>query len=72
MEFKVTSARYDVDLKQLIYTASGTSCGGRFTVSSQVKCLKPPGTPERTHLVVLLALTEHFRMRSASGRTWNN
>ena len=70
MEFKVISASYNADLKQLNYTATGTNSGARFTVASQVKCLKPPGTPERTHLVVLLALTDHFRRKSASGRDW--
>lgn len=68
MQFKVTSAYYDEASKYLIYTASGSENGAHYTVSSRVKCLKPPNTPERLHMVVLLALTDQFKRASPSGR----
>lgn len=68
MHFKVTSAYYDEASKYLVYTASGERDGARYTVSSRVKCLKPPETPERLHMVVLLALTDQFKRPSPSGK----
>ena len=68
MQFKVTSAYYDPKSRYLIYTASGEQDGARYTVSSRVKCLKEPTTPERLHMVVLLALTDQFKRTSPSGR----
>lgn len=68
MQFKVTSAHYDEASKFLIYTATGERDGAHYTVSSRVKCLKPPNTPERLHMVVLLALTDQFKRPSPSGR----
>ncbi|ODT79119.1 MAG: hypothetical protein ABS76_21225 [Pelagibacterium sp. SCN 64-44] len=69
MQFKVTAAYYDEASKYLVYTASGEDNGARYTVSSRVKCLKPPRTPERVHMVVLLALTDQFKRASPSGQT---
>ena len=68
MQFKVTSAYYDEASKYLVYTATGEHNGARYTVSSRVKCLKAPNTPERLHMVVLLALTGQFKHPSPSGR----
>lgn len=68
MQFKVTSAYYDEASKYLVYTASGQEDGALYTVSSRVKCLKAPTTPERLHMVVLLALTDQFKRTSPSGR----
>lgn len=68
MQFKVISASYDEANKFLEYTASGEHDGSRYTVSSRVKCLKPPTTPERLHMVVLLALVDQFKRPSPSGR----
>lgn len=68
MQFKVTSAYYDEASKYLLYTATGERDGTRYTVSSRVKCLKPPSTPERLHMVVLLALTDQFKRPSPSGK----
>jgi hypothetical protein len=68
MQFKVTSAYYDEASKYLVYTATGERDGARYTVSSRVKCLKPPNTPERLHMVVLLALTDQFKRPSPSGK----
>jgi hypothetical protein len=68
MQFKVTSSYYDEASKFLIYTATGIHNGNRYTVSSRVKCLKPPNTPERLHMVVLLALTDQFKRPSPSGK----
>ena len=68
MQFKVTSTYYDEESTYLLYTATGERDGGRYTVSSRVKCLKPPNTPERLHMVVLLALTDQFKRPSPSGK----
>lgn len=68
MQFTITAAQYDAPSKILFYSASGERDGERFTVSSRVKCLKPPQTPERLHMVVLLALNDQFRRPSPSGR----
>jgi hypothetical protein len=68
MDFKVVKSRYDAEGRYLHFTASGTRDGMKFTVSSHVKVLKDPVTPENIHLVALLALTEIFKRRSASGR----
>lgn len=68
MHFKVKSARYHPARLKLEFCASGERNGVRFTVVTDVKCLKDPVTPENTHIVVLLRLTEIFRKRSASGR----
>ena len=68
MRFNVTTAYYDGASKYLHYTATGERNGVRYTVSSRVKCLKPPTTPERLHMVVLLALTEQFKRPSPSGK----
>ena len=70
MDFKVVAASYDADAHFLTYTASGIRNGLRFTVSSRVKCLKDPGSSERLHMVVLLALTDHFKRPSPSGLRW--
>lgn len=68
MQFKVVSAYYDEASQYLVYTATGEQNGGRYTVSSRVKCLNPPNTPERLHMVVLLALTDQFKRTGPSGR----
>ncbi|AVF05511.1 MAG: hypothetical protein Devi2KO_04550 [Devosia indica] len=68
MQFKVTASYYDEASKYLVYTATGERNGARYTVSSRVKCLKAPTTPERLHMVVLLALTDQFKRPSPSGR----
>ncbi|KKB09367.1 hypothetical protein [Devosia chinhatensis] len=68
MQFKVISAYYVEASRYLVYTASGERDGARYTVSSRVKCLKEPTTPERVHMVVLLALTDQFKRPSPSGR----
>ena len=68
MDFKVVKSHYDAVGRYLHFTASGTREGMKFTVASHVKCLKDPITPENIHLVALLALTEIFNRRSASGR----
>ena len=60
MQFKVTSAYYDETSKYLVYTATGERDGARYTVSSRVKCLKLPNTPERLHTVILLALLTYL------------
>ncbi len=70
MQFRIVAARYDSGTKYLWFTASGTSSGARFTVSSKVKCLKDPSTPERLHMAVLLALRDTFKRPSASGFRW--
>jgi hypothetical protein len=70
MEFKVVAASYDAAAQLLSYTATGLRNGLKFTVSSRVKCLKDPGTQERLHMVVLLALTDHFKRPSPSGFRW--
>ncbi|MBJ7576642.1 hypothetical protein JHC09_01925 [Devosia sp. MC532] len=70
MNFKVVAANYDAEHHFLSYTATGAVQGNRFTVSSKVRCLKDPQTPERTHMVVLLALSEHFKRPNASGYPW--
>jgi hypothetical protein len=70
MEFKVVAASYNAAAHLLVYTATGLRNGLRFTVSSRVKCLKDPGTEERLHLVVLLALADHFKRPSPSGHHW--
>jgi hypothetical protein len=70
MEFKVIAASYDAAAHLLSYTASGLRNGLHFTVSSRVKCLKDPGSSERLHMVVLLALTDHFKRPSPSGLRW--
>lgn len=70
MDFKVVAATYDAAANSLSYTATGLREGLRFTVSSRVKCLKDPGSAERLHMVVLLALTDHFKRPSPSGRKW--
>jgi len=70
MDFKVVAATYDTAASMLFYTATGLRDGLRFTVSSRVKCLKNPGSAERLHMVVLLALTDHFKRPSPSGRKW--
>jgi len=70
MDFKVVAATYDAAASMLSYTATGLRDGLRFTVSSRVKCLKDPGSAERLHMVVLLALTDHFKRPSPSGRKW--
>ncbi len=67
MQFKVTSSYYDTTSRYLLYTASGEENGARYTVSSRVKCLKEPTTPERLHMVILLALTDQFKRTSPSG-----
>jgi len=67
MHFKVTYARYRPERRRLEFTASGERNGVKFTVSTDVVC-RDPKTPENTHLVALLRLTEIFRERSASGR----
>jgi hypothetical protein len=68
MQFKVTASRYDPAAQRLHFTASGERMGIRFTVASHVRCLKDPGTPDRVHLVALVALTDIFKRPSASGR----
>ncbi len=68
MQFKVTSSYYDANSRYLLYTASGQKNGAHYTVSSRVKCLKEPTTPERLHMVILLALTDQFKRASPSGR----
>lgn len=68
MQFKVTAARYDARAMRLHFTASGERSGTRFTVASHVRCLRDPGSPDRVHLVALVALTDIFRRPSASGR----
>lgn len=70
MEFKVVTASYDAAGQLLSYTATGLRDGFHFTVSSRVKCLKDPITKERLHMVVLLALTDHFKRPSPSGHRW--
>lgn len=70
MEFKVVAASYDPVANLLSYTATGIRNGFKFTVSSRVKCLKDPGSAERLHMVVLLALTDHFKRPSPSGYRW--
>lgn len=70
MEFKVVAASYDAAAQLLSYTATGLRNGLHFTVSSRVKCLKDPGSKERLHMVVLLALTDHFKRPSPSGQRW--
>ena len=51
-----------------IFTVSGERDGIKFTVASNVRCLRDPRTPENIHLVALVALTDIFRRPSASGR----
>lgn len=68
MHFTVTSAYYDQTSRYLLYTVSGQENGTRYTVSSRVKCLKEPTTPERLHMVILLALIDQFKRASPSGR----
>lgn len=68
MQFKVTWSRYYPARARLAFCASGDRNGVRFTVVTDVKCLKDPVTPENTHIVALLRLTEIFRRPSASGR----
>lgn len=68
MQFKVMWARYHADKTRLSFCASGFRNGVHFTVVTDVKCLKDPVTPENTHIVALLRLTELFRRPSASGR----
>lgn len=70
MQFTVTAAAYDATRKYLTYTASGEKNGRRFTISSRAKCLKDPQTPERIHMVVLLAITDHFKRPGPSGHVW--
>ncbi len=70
MQFRIVDAKYDSATQFLWFTASGTSGDARFTVSSKVKCLKDPGTPERLHMAVLLALHDIFKRPSASGHKW--
>ena len=70
MDFRVVAATYDAAARMLSYTATGLRDGLRFTVSSRVKCLKDPGSAERLHMVVLRALTDHFKRPSPSGRKW--
>ncbi len=70
VQFRIVAARYDSVTQFLWFTASGTSGDARFTVSSKVKCLKDPSTPERLHMAVLLALHDIFRRPSASGHRW--
>jgi hypothetical protein len=70
VDFKVVAALYDEEHHFLSYTATGAVQGNRFTVSSKVRCLKDPQTAERTHMVVLLALAEHFKRPNASGYPW--
>jgi hypothetical protein len=67
MQFNIISAYYDEASRYLIYSASGEHLGARYTVSSRIKCLKEPTTPERLHMVILLALTDHFKRASPSG-----
>lgn len=68
MQFKVTASRYDPVAQRLHFTASGERLGTRFTIASHVRCLRDPGTPDRVHLVALVALTDIFKRPSASGR----
>jgi hypothetical protein len=68
LQFRVTSSRYDNILKRLHFTVSGERDGTKFTVASAVPCLRDPKTPENTHLVTLIALTNIFKLPSASGR----
>lgn len=68
MQFDVKWARYHSNAAKLEFCASGIQNGVRFTVVTDVKCLKDPKTPENTHIVALIRLTEIFRQRSASGR----
>lgn len=67
MQFQVRWARYNPARARLEFCASGTRNGGRFTVVTDVKCLRDPISPENTHIVAMLRLTELFRQRSASG-----
>jgi hypothetical protein len=71
VQFKVSSTYYRESSQHLVYCASGTVDGRRFTVSSRVKCLKEPATPERLHMVVLLGITDHFKRSSPSGERWS-
>jgi len=68
MQFRVTSSRYDSVGRRLHFTVSGERDGIKFTVASNVRCLRDPKTPENIHLVALVALTDIFRRPSASGR----
>jgi hypothetical protein len=68
VQFKVNWARYQSSTGRLEFAASGVQKGVRFTVVTHVRCLKDPVTPENTHIVALLRLTEIFRRPSASGR----
>lgn len=68
MQFKVTWAKYSAEDRRLHFAASGIRNGVTFTVVSDVTCTRDPVTPENTHLVVLVKLTELFARRSASGR----
>lgn len=70
MQFQIVAAVYDAARQYLHYTVSGEKGARRFTISSKVKCLKDPETPERLHLVVLLAITDHFNRPSPSGHPW--
>jgi hypothetical protein len=68
LHFNVTWARYDPGTARLAFCASGVRDDCRFTVITDVKCLKVPPTQEKVHIVALLRLTELFRYPSASGR----
>ena len=71
MQLKVISAHYDAETQHLEYCATGHQGEHRFTISSRVKCLKEPQTPERTHMVVLLAVTDHLKRHSPAGPKWH-
>lgn len=70
MQFRIVAAAYDAARQYLHYTVTGTKGPRYFTISSKVKCLKDPETPERLHMVVLLAITDHFNHPGPSGHPW--
>lgn len=68
MQFRVTYSRYWPRRQRLEFAATGDRDGCKFTVVTEVVCLREPQSAENVHLVALARLTELFRSRSASGR----